>query len=859
MVAVLVGGRRRVVLGAPCGGHDGGGPFIASREVQPLGGGGLGFGGGLGLERLGICLGLALGLCLGLGGLGLSASRGLSLGLDARIGSARSSATATPRPTRSRRARRRCWRSSPSALGSSPLRSGGSGACSASDASAGRVGLGEQPLEEPVRVRLEGGDGRLDLVRRAPRRRRAWRWLSSIASARRSSIRCSVSARIARHLDLRPLADAGDVLVDALPERGGLVGRLGPDGLDPRGSLGLEAGRRLGAAGERGLAHGLDQARDERVLARRRGALAAARRPAARVGAGVPALPRPRSSGSADRPWATPRRRLRVGCGPAWHRCRSSRPRHCLRAHRTRPARRPSSWLARPRRDGRVPRRGRRPPRPGGVERPLVERSQRRTPHRRRARRPMGGENHVSADLTSLDDSSGRDGPAHSGAGRRGWSWCSRVWGSALVVPAGSARRYRVGATPVRRERVCASRRYPCPRCSSRGQPRRSTDGPASSTGSAGRCATSGSRSRTGATSAARTACRRRSSGATTSSCPATRSCATRRSTGWRGCSSSLGVRKLRITGGEPTVRRGLPDLVAMLAELRTPDGEPVDLALTTNGSALRALARPLADAGLRRITVSLDSLDDEMFRRMNGVDFPVDEGARRHRRGGRGRARRRSRSTSSCERGENEDAIVPLARWARDAGPRPPVHRVHGRRDDERLAARRRRAGARRSSRPISREWPLEPATAGLSRRGRRALAVPRRARRDRRHRLGDAAVLRRLHAGPPLGRGQAVHVPVQRRRARPPRAAPERAHPTPSWRSGSPRSGRGRDDRYSERRAAATEHLPEDRDVRPRRLSGSRGPRRCVRLRRVVHELSTAVRNWWTVRRAARAETRG
>ena len=61
-----------------------------------------------------------------------------------------------------------------------------------------------------------------------------------------------------------------------------------------------------------------------------------------------------------------------------------------------------------------------------------------------------------------------------------------------------------------------------------------------------------------------------------------------------------------------------------MLAELRTPDGGALDLTLTTNGSALRALAAPLADAGLRRVTVSLDSLDDAVFGAMNGVDFPV-------------------------------------------------------------------------------------------------------------------------------------------------------------------------------------------------------------------------------------------
>ena len=61
-----------------------------------------------------------------------------------------------------------------------------------------------------------------------------------------------------------------------------------------------------------------------------------------------------------------------------------------------------------------------------------------------------------------------------------------------------------------------------------------------------------------------------------------------------------------------------------MLAALRTPDGRELDLTLTTNGAALRALARPLADAGLRRVTVSLDSLDDDVFGAMNGVDFPV-------------------------------------------------------------------------------------------------------------------------------------------------------------------------------------------------------------------------------------------
>jgi cyclic pyranopterin phosphate synthase len=80
-----------------------------------------------------------------------------------------------------------------------------------------------------------------------------------------------------------------------------------------------------------------------------------------------------------------------------------------------------------------------------------------------------------------------------------------------------------------------------------------------------------------------------------------------------------LGVHKLRITGGEPLLRRGLEELIARLAAL----GD-LDVTLTTNGALLQQKAQALADAGLTRITVSLDSLDDEVFRAMNDVDFPV-------------------------------------------------------------------------------------------------------------------------------------------------------------------------------------------------------------------------------------------
>ena len=86
------------------------------------------------------------------------------------------------------------------------------------------------------------------------------------------------------------------------------------------------------------------------------------------------------------------------------------------------------------------------------------------------------------------------------------------------------------------------------------------------------------------------------------------------------------GVHKLRLTGGEPLLRKNLEVLIGMLSALRTPLGEPLDLTLTTNGSVLARKAQALKDAGLQRVTVSLDALDDTIFRRMNDADFPVAE-----------------------------------------------------------------------------------------------------------------------------------------------------------------------------------------------------------------------------------------
>lgn len=88
----------------------------------------------------------------------------------------------------------------------------------------------------------------------------------------------------------------------------------------------------------------------------------------------------------------------------------------------------------------------------------------------------------------------------------------------------------------------------------------------------------------------------------------------------------TLGVRKIRLTGGEPLLRKNIEQLIAQLAELRTVDGKVPDLTLTTNGSVLARKARALRDAGLARVTVSLDSLNDALFRDMNDMDFPVTE-----------------------------------------------------------------------------------------------------------------------------------------------------------------------------------------------------------------------------------------
>ena len=129
-----------------------------------------------------------------------------------------------------------------------------------------------------------------------------------------------------------------------------------------------------------------------------------------------------------------------------------------------------------------------------------------------------------------------------------------------------------------------------------------------------------------------------------------------------------LGVRKLRLTGGEPLLRKNLERLVEMLAALRTPEGEPLDLTLTTNGSLLARKAQALKDAGLQRITVSLDALDDAVFRRMNDVDFPVADVLR-----GIERAQAVGlapiKVNMVVKRGTNDHEVLPMAEHFRHSG----------------------------------------------------------------------------------------------------------------------------------------------------------------------------------------------
>ena len=129
-----------------------------------------------------------------------------------------------------------------------------------------------------------------------------------------------------------------------------------------------------------------------------------------------------------------------------------------------------------------------------------------------------------------------------------------------------------------------------------------------------------------------------------------------------------LGIQKVRITGGEPLLRKGVVEFVRELAKLHTTSGEELDIALTTNGHLLAEMAQALKDAGLRRVTVSMDAVDPERFARITRVPDGYDNvlaGIRASRRVGLWPVK----VNCVLMRGFNEDQIIPFGMFAREEG----------------------------------------------------------------------------------------------------------------------------------------------------------------------------------------------
>lgn len=129
-----------------------------------------------------------------------------------------------------------------------------------------------------------------------------------------------------------------------------------------------------------------------------------------------------------------------------------------------------------------------------------------------------------------------------------------------------------------------------------------------------------------------------------------------------------MGVEKIRLTGGEPLLRKNLEALIDQLSALRTPSGKDLDLTLTTNGSLLERKARSLKEAGLKRVTVSLDGLNDAVFKQMNDVGFPVADVLR-----GIEAAQQVGlapiKVNMVVKRGVNDNQIIPMARHFKGTG----------------------------------------------------------------------------------------------------------------------------------------------------------------------------------------------
>ena len=223
-----------------------------------------------------------------------------------------------------------------------------------------------------------------------------------------------------------------------------------------------------------------------------------------------------------------------------------------------------------------------------------------------------------------------------------------------------------------------------------------------------------------------------------------------------------LGVRKLRLTGGEPLLRDQLEVLIKQLASI---DGLE-DLALTTNGYLLAKRAQSLRDAGLRRVTVSLHTLDDQIFGHMNGRGF------------GTGRVLEGIRAAEEAgltpikinvvvQKGVNEHTIVDLTRRVKEMG-----HILRfiefmdvgnlNQWDSEQVVASQQVIDL------IGREMPLEARGQELPGRGRRPVSLCRWERGGGGNILGKQPVLRGLHESPHFRRGQDLHLPIRIQRPR-------------------------------------------------------------------------------------------
>ena len=218
-----------------------------------------------------------------------------------------------------------------------------------------------------------------------------------------------------------------------------------------------------------------------------------------------------------------------------------------------------------------------------------------------------------------------------------------------------------------------------------------------------------------------------------------------------------LGVVKVRLTGGEPLVRSEVEKLVSLLAGI---DGIG-DLTMTTNAYLLPQKATALRNAGLHRLSVSLDTLDDAIFREMNGRGFGVGrvlEGVTAAEEAGFTPIK----VNAVVQRGVNDHTLVDLARYFRERGhimrfiEYMDVGNLNGWKLDEVVSAEEIIAR-------IDAEMPLEPAEANYRRDDSQPLSLQGRQRRNRRDRVRNAAFLRRLHAAAPFARRHALHLPVR------------------------------------------------------------------------------------------------